>query len=105
MKEMFYLQTYSTHFIYGYMVIWHQTYGKGPFRQRERKPVVATIWDTVSYWQQGIFYMHYPRQDNTYHSLYYTSHGAKEKKEMFYLMTQHILFTVIWGQTYGNELR
>ena len=42
-KEMFYLMTHSTHFIYGYilfndalntffMVIWHQTYGKGPLR-------------------------------------------------------------------------
>ena len=28
-KEMFYLTTHSTHFIYGYM---HQTYGKGPLR-------------------------------------------------------------------------
>ena len=28
-KEMFYLTTHSTHFIYGYL---RQTYGKGPFR-------------------------------------------------------------------------
>ena len=26
--------------------------------------------------QQGIVYMHYPIQDNTYHSLWYTSCGA-----------------------------
>ena len=38
-KEMFYLTMHSTHFIYGYM---DQTYGKGPFRQRERKPAAAT---------------------------------------------------------------
>ena len=48
-KEMFYLMTHSTHFIYGYMerernvlfndtqhilftVIWRRTYGKGPLR-------------------------------------------------------------------------
>ena len=35
-KEMFYLTTHSTLFIYGYN-IWRQTYGKEPFRQRERK--------------------------------------------------------------------
>ena len=29
-KEIFYLTTHSTHFIYGYMA--SQTYGKGPFR-------------------------------------------------------------------------
>ena len=29
MKEVFYLTTHSTHFIYGYM---GQTYGKEPFR-------------------------------------------------------------------------
>ena len=28
-KEMFYLTTHSTHFIY---VIWRQAYGKGPLR-------------------------------------------------------------------------
>ena len=31
-KEMFYLTMHSIHLL---MVIWHQTYGKGPHRQRE----------------------------------------------------------------------
>ena len=33
-KEMLYLMTHSTHFIYVYMasVIWRRTYVKGPFR-------------------------------------------------------------------------
>ena len=30
-----------------YLVIWRQTYGKGPFRYRERKPVAAT-WASLS---------------------------------------------------------
>ena len=39
---MFYLTTHSTHL---FMVIWHQTYGRGPFRQQQRKPAAAT-WAT-----------------------------------------------------------
>ena len=38
-KEMFYLTTHSTHSL---TVIWRQAYGKGPLRQRERKPAAAT---------------------------------------------------------------
>ena len=41
----------------------------------ERKPA-ATTWVTISDYQQGLFYMHHPRQDNTYHNLCYTSRGA-----------------------------
>ena len=36
---MFYLMTHSTHFIYGYMA---SEIGKGPPKQRERKPAAAT---------------------------------------------------------------
>ena len=36
------------------MVIWHQTYGKGPFRYGERKPAAATTWDIL------FNYMHHP---------------------------------------------
>ena len=28
-KAMFYLMMHSTRFIYGYNILWHQTYGKG----------------------------------------------------------------------------
>ena len=41
---MFYLTTHSTHLV---TVIWHRTYGIGPFRERERKPAAAT-WATRS---------------------------------------------------------
>ena len=30
----------------------------------------------LSDYQQGFFYMHHPRQDNTYHGLCYTNRGA-----------------------------
>ena len=53
---MFYLTTHSTHLV---TVIWRRTYGKGPFRKRERKPAAAT-WATLSDKQQGVFYMHHP---------------------------------------------
>ena len=43
-NEMIYLMTHSTHFIYDYI---GQTYGKGPLRERERKPAAAT-WATIS---------------------------------------------------------
>ena len=29
-----------------FTVIWHQTYGKRPFKQREGKPAAATTWAT-----------------------------------------------------------
>ena len=41
---MIYLTTHKTHL---FTVIWLHTYGKGPFRERERKPAAAT-WATLS---------------------------------------------------------
>ena len=41
---MFYLTTHSTHL---FTVIWRQTYGKGPFRERERKPAATATWATL----------------------------------------------------------
>ena len=40
---MFYLMTYSTHFIY----IFQWTYGKGPFREVERKSDATTSWKNL----------------------------------------------------------
>ena len=55
-KEMFYLTTHSTHFIYGYMAsdIWLRT-----ILIVRKKPAAAT-WSTLSDLQQGFFYMHHP---------------------------------------------
>ena len=52
---------HSTYFLYIYMA-W--TYGKGPFRQQERKPTATTILFSK---QQEIFYMQHPT-DRTAHS-------------------------------------
>ena len=51
-KEMFYLTTHSTHFIYGYMA--------------------SDIWLTA----RVLLYAPFHRQDSTYHGLCYTSRGA-----------------------------
>ena len=70
---MFYLTTHSTHFIYGYMAsdIWLRT-------------ILIVRKETCcrhigySYWLTARVLLYAPshRQDNTYHGLCYTSHGA-----------------------------
>ena len=65
-KEMFYLTTHSTHFIYGYMAsdIWLRTILI--VRKETRCRHIGYSYRlTASH-----------RQDNTYHGLCYTSHGA-----------------------------
>ena len=132
-KEVFYLTTHSTHFLF--TVIWHQAYGKrttGIVREETCSCYMGYSFRLA----EGFFYMHHPtdrithttafvtpvvehwleqgivreetccrhmgysfqlaamvllyasshRQDNTYHSLCYTSHGAlacfQEKYQM-----------------------
>ena len=41
-----FISMHSTHF---YLVIWHQTNGAGPLRQREVKPTATTKWAILSY--------------------------------------------------------
>ena len=72
-REMFYLTTHSTHFIYGYMAsdIWLRTI------LIVRK---ETRWRHIGYsyrlTARVLLYAPSHRQDNTYHGLCYTSHGA-----------------------------
>ena len=68
---MFYLMTHSTHFILRLYHVRHIVKA-----HLERKPSATITWATLSDYQQGFFYMHHHRQDSTYHSLCYTSHGA-----------------------------
>ena len=58
---MFYLTTYSTHFIYGYMA-----------SDMVKDHIGYSYWLTA----RVLLYAPSHRQDNTYHSLYYTSRGA-----------------------------
>ena len=66
---MFYLRTHSTHFIYGYMAsnIWLRTI------LIVRKETRCHHIDLTA---KVLLYAPFHRQDNTYHCLCYTSHGA-----------------------------
>ena len=72
-REMFYLTTHSTHFIYGYMAsdIWLRTILI--VRKETRCRHIG-----YSYRLTARFLLYAPShiQDNTYHGLCYTSHGA-----------------------------
>ena len=69
-REMFYLTTHSTHFIYGYMAsyIWLRTIliVRKETRCRYSYRLTARV----------LLYAPSHRQDNTYHGLCYTSRGA-----------------------------
>ena len=72
-REMFYLTTHSTDFIYGYMVsdIWLRTILI--VRKETRCHHIG-----YSYWLKARVLLYAPshREDNTYHGLCYPSHGA-----------------------------
>ena len=72
-REMFYLTTHSTHFIYGYMAsdIWLRTILI--VRKETRCRHIGYSYRLTS---RGILYAPSHRQDNTYHGLCYTSRGA-----------------------------
>ena len=73
-KEMFYLKTHSTHFIYGYMVS-----GKGMIKDHsdsERRNPLPPHRLHFPINSKGSFICTSHRQDCTYHGLCYTSHGA-----------------------------
>ena len=67
-REMFYLTTHSTHFIYGYMAsdIWVRTILIVRQETRDSYRLTARV----------LLYASSHRQDNTYHGLCYTSCGA-----------------------------
>ena len=72
-REMFYLTTHSTHFIYGYMAsdIWLRTIQIA--REETRcHHMCYSFWLTA----RVILYAPSHRQDNTYHGFCYTSRGA-----------------------------
>ena len=71
-REMFYLTTHSTHFIYGYMAsdIWLRTILI--VRNETRCHHIGYSFRLTA---RVLLYAPSHRQDSTYHSLYYTSHG------------------------------
>ena len=70
---MFYLTTHSTHFIYGYMAsdIWLRTILI--VRKETRCRHIGYSYQLTA---RVLLYAPSHRQDNTYHGLCYTSHGA-----------------------------
>ena len=72
-KEMFYLTTHSTHFIYGYMAsdIWLRT-----ILIVRKKTRCRHIGYSFRLTARVLLYAPSHRQDSTYHSLCYTSRGA-----------------------------
>ena len=72
-REMFYLTTHSTHFIYGYMAsdIWLRTI---PIVRKETR--CRHIGYSYRLTARVLLYAPSHRQDNTYHGLCYTSRGA-----------------------------
>ena len=72
-KEMFYLTTHSTHFIYGYMAsdIWLRTILI--VRKETRCRHMGYSFRLAA---RVLLYASSHRQDNTYHGLCYTSRGA-----------------------------
>ena len=72
-REMFYLTTHSTHFIYSYMAsdIWLRT-----ILIVRKKTRCRHIGYSYRLTARVLLYAPSHRQDNTYHSLCYTSHGA-----------------------------
>ena len=72
-REMFYLTTHSTHFIYGYMAsdIWLRTILI--VRKETRCRHIGYSYRLTA---RVLLYAPSHRQDNTYHSLCYTSCGA-----------------------------
>ena len=76
-KEMFYLTTHSTHFIYGYMAsdIWLRTILI--VRKETRYRHIGYSFRLTA---RVLLYAPSHRQDSTYHSLCYTSRGVNERK-------------------------
>ena len=72
-REMFYLMTHSTHFIYGYMVsdIWLKTILI--VRKETRSCHIGYSYRLTA---RVLLYAPSHREDNTYHDLCYTSRGA-----------------------------
>ena len=72
-KEIFYLTTHSTHFIYGYMAsdIWLRAILI--VRKETRCRHIGYSFRLTA---RVLLYASYNRQDSTYHGLCYTSHEA-----------------------------
>ena len=85
-REMFYLTTHSTHFIYGYMAsdIWLRTILI--VRKETRCRPISYSYRLTA---RVLLYALYHRQDNTYHGLCYTSRGTRNSSMGFSMPSPH----------------
>ena len=90
-REMFYLTTHSTHFIYGYMAsdIWLRTILIARKETRCRHNGYSFRLTA-----RVLLYAPSHRQDNTYHGLCYTSRGALAGTRNYATRMQYILINV-----------
>ena len=99
-KEIFYLTMHSTRFIYGYMMsdIWLRT-----ILIVRKETRCCHIGYSLQLTAKFILYAPSHRQDSTYHSLCYTSHGALAGTRNSSMGFNNIgcLDTLIYIYTYG----
>ena len=103
-REMFYLTTHSTHFIYGYMAsdIWLRTILI--VRKETRCRHIGYSYRLTA---RVLLYAPSHRQDNTYHGLCYTSRGAlagtRNSSMVILLSGMDILVDVMFVLLAGDE--
>ena len=93
-REMFYLTTHSTHFIYGYMAsdIWLRTILI--VRKETRCCHIGYSYRLAA---RVLLYAPSHRQDSTYHGLCYTSRGALAGTNAWMMSPLHVyVFNMIW---------
>ena len=105
-REMFYLTTHSTHFIYGYMAsdIWLRTILI--MRKETRCRHIGYSYRLTA---RVLLYAPSHRQDNTYHGLCYTSRGALAgTRNSSPLVSFSTVYNIIWCNSLknvnGNEI-
>ena len=95
-KEMFYLTTHSTHFIYGYMAsdIWLRTILI--VRKETRCRHIGYSYRLTA---RVLLYAPSHRQDNTYHGICYTSRGVLAGTRTSSMGPPHFFMVILkWGQ-------
>ena len=99
-REMFYLTTHSTHFIYGYMVsdIWLRTILI--VRKETRCHHIGYSYRLTA---RVLLYAPSHRQNNTYHSLCYTSRGALAGTKNSSMSSQLYNNPFLWYQIRGKQ--
>ena len=92
-KEMFYLMTHSTHFIYGYMALYLMVKDHSVREETRCRHMGYSFRLTA----RILLYAPSHRQVSTYHDLCYTSRGALAgmKKEIYFIYGYMVLDIIV----------